>query len=413
MLTMPDHQKPLSITALNTLAKRILENEPRLNGIWVEGEVSNLRKQDSGHVYFTLKDATAQINAVMWRTAAAKLRTLPQHGERVRAFGSVGLYEKTGNFQFYAEYLEPLATAGDLHAQFRRLWERLESEGLFDPALKRPLPPFPRRIGVVTSSTGAAFQDICNVLQRRYPLGEVLLSHTPVQGEDAPPHIIAALRRVDAAGADVILIARGGGSLEDLWCFNDEALARAIRQTRAPVVTGVGHETDTTLVDGVADRRAPTPSAGAELIAPSVAELRGRLRELSAALQNSAESAITNRRAALANMARTLRLVSPAGRIRSERQRLDELSQRLTRAAQAQLDSCRGRLRGAARALEAANPARLLARGYAIVTRAGDGKRLTDSQDAAPGTSVHIQLARGILKATVRERQTDDPPQEG
>src|SRR5260221_3501469 len=204
----------------------------------------------------------------MWKGRRADPRSPPKHGGKVRAHGKISVYEAGGQYQLYADAIIPLESTGDLHARFRKLWDQLEAEGLFLEEIKRPLPLFPQKIGVVTSATTAAFQDIQNVLRRRYPLGEVILSPTPVQGETAAPKIVAALQLLDGYGVDVILLARGGGSPEDLWCFNDERIARAIRGTRTPVVTGAGHGTDTTLVDGAADRRAPTPSAGAGLITP-------------------------------------------------------------------------------------------------------------------------------------------------
>lgn len=396
-----------TVTAINAYLRRVIERDERLRDVWVEGELSNLSRPASGHLYFTIKDEAAQLRAVMWRSDAARLRVALQHGDKVRAHGAIGVYEQGGQYQLYCDAILPLDAIGDLHARFRQRWERLEAEGLFRPEIKRPLPPFPRRIGVVTSPTGAAFQDILNVLRRRYPLAEVILSPTAVQGEDAPPQIIDALRRVDEYGVDVILLARGGGSLEDLWCFNDETLARALRETRAPVVTGVGHETDTTLVDGTADRRAPTPSAGAEMIAPALDDLRARLREALDRMYGVVQGGIASRRASLDDTAHKLRLVSPAGQIRSYRQRLDELALRIGRAAKNGLDLRRQSLNAAARALDLANPHNLLARGYAIVTQARDGRRITRAADAPPGTVIDVQLARGRLRADVKERSEE------
>jgi exodeoxyribonuclease VII large subunit len=397
-----------TVTALTALIRRTLEREPRVQDVWVEGEVSNLSRPASGHMYFTLKDEGAQLRVVMWRSDVVRMRTLPQHGEKVQAHGKISVYEQGGQYQLYCDAILPLEMVGDLHARFRQLWDQLEAEGLFSPEHKRVLPTFPRRIGIVTSPSAAAFQDILNVLRRRYPLAEVVLSPTPVQGEDAPPQIVAALRRADAFGVDVILLARGGGSLEDLWCFNDERVARAIRETRAPVVTGVGHETDTTLVDGAADRRAPTPSAGAEMIAPDGMQLRLALGALRGQLAQAAQEAIGRRQAALQDVAHKLRLVSPAGRVRNERQRLDELMGRLGRALRADLVQRRRLLASRSSALEQANPFRLLARGYAIVTRRADGERIGDATEAPPGTEIEVRLSHGWLVAEVKEQHTDE-----
>lgn len=243
-----------SVSALNGYIKQRLERDVSLADIWVAGEVSNLRKQTSGHIYFTLKDPESEVRAVIWKSQAQLLRYLPENGAQVRLHGRMSVYVNGGYYQITCDQIQPAGGMGDLHVRLRQLWAKLESEGLMRPEIKRPLPPFPQKIGVVTSQTTAAFQDVCNVLRRRYPLAEIYLSHTPVQGEAAPPQIIAALQRADAFGVDVILMVRGGGSAEDLNCFNDEALARAVRETRAPVVTGIGHEIDTTLVDGTSDR---------------------------------------------------------------------------------------------------------------------------------------------------------------
>mgnify|MGYP005842920855 CR=1 FL=1 len=393
-----------SISALNAYIRRLIERDAPLQDIWVEGEVSNLRAQSSGHLYFTLKDASAELRTVIWRDRARALRHTPQNGEQILAHGKIGVYEQGGIYQLYADAVQLADAQGDLAAQFHALWDKLAAEGLFNPDLKRPLPFFPQRIGVVTSESTAAFQDVCNVLRRRYPLAEVWLSHTPVQGADAPPQIMAALRRADAFGVDVILLVRGGGSAEDLWCFNDEQLARALRTTRAPVVTGIGHEIDTTLVDGSADRRAPTPSAAAELATPDVAALDAELRRLAGRAEAALGELLQARQTALADSAHKLRLVSPRSRIQGEAQRLDALSARLERTAAARLQKAGEMLSGQARALESANPLNLLARGYAILSHPQTGARLTSAAEAMPNADLHVQLTDGRLTVRVQER---------
>jgi exodeoxyribonuclease VII large subunit len=402
-------QEPVSysVSALTARIRQMFDETYLMQDVWVEGEISNFSRPASGHWYFTLKDERSQLKAVMWKGSVMDQGYVPEHGEKVRAHGKVSVYEASGQYQLYCDYIKPLSRVGDLHAQFRQLWDRLELEGLFREEIKRPLPLFPRRIGVVTSATTAAFQDIQNVLRRRYPVAELILSPTPVQGETAAAKIVAALRLVDSYGVDVILLARGGGSLEDLWCFNDERIARAIRETRAPVVTGVGHETDTTLVDGAADRRAPTPSAGAELITPAIEDLRERLQDMTIRMADANQQAIDSRRDQLDDASHKLRLVSPMMRIRSDRQRLDELSERLIKAAHNRITTMQQTLNGHSRALDRANPQHLLARGYAIVTRPLDGKRVTSATDAGPGTTINIQLDKGQLTATVKERKLD------
>ncbi len=404
---MFDDQSVYSVSSLTVYIRQMFDLDYRMQDVWVEGEVSNFSQPASGHWYFTLKDERSQLKAVMWKTSAATQRYTPKHGEKIRAHGKINVYEAGGQYQLYCDELVSLSTTGDLHARFRQLWDQLEAEGLFDEEIKRPLPLFPRRIGVVTSATTAAFQDIQNILRRRYPVAEVILSPTPVQGEAAAPKIVTALKLIDRYGVDVILLARGGGSLEDLWCFNDERIARVIREMSVPVVTGVGHETDTTLVDGSADRRAPTPSAGAELITPNIQQLRERLDEMRIQIADATQYAIDGRRDQLGDVSHKLRLLSPASRIRNERQRLDEQSDRMTKAINNRILTVRQELRSHIRALDLANPRNLLDRGYAIVTRAMDGKRVASAQDAGEGTSINIQLGKGTLTATVKDRKLE------
>src|SRR5690606_27051359 len=274
---MPD---AFSVHQITIYIRDLIDQDPRLAGVVVEGEVSHFTRASSGHLYFTLKDDSAELRCVMWRSQAAWLGFEPQHGDAVLAHGQISVYEQRGQYQLMCDMLQP-AGLGELNRQFELLKARLNAEGLFDEARKRPLPAFPRAVGVVTSPTTAAFQDVLNVIRRRYPLLPVVLSPTLVQGKEAPPQIIAALDRLNQRDdIDLILLVRGGGSLEDLWCFNDEAVVRAVAASRLPVVTGVGHEIDFTLVDFAADRRAPTPSAAAELITPDGALLAQQVRGL-------------------------------------------------------------------------------------------------------------------------------------
>ncbi|MCK4449981.1 MAG: exodeoxyribonuclease VII large subunit, partial [Anaerolineae bacterium] len=256
----PTLSEPYTVSQLTGHIRRLIEDDPELSDVWVEGEVSNFSRAFSGHCYFTLKDAGSQIGCVMWRSVAILQDYLPVDGDLVLAYGRVGVYEASGRYQLYVDQIRP-AGVGDLYRQFELLKARLEAEGLFAPERKRPLPGFPRCIGVVTSPTAAALRDILNVLGRRYPLAEVLLAPTQVQGDAAPPQIVAALEALNTRDdVDVIIVARGGGSLEDLWAFNDERVTRAIAGSRIPVICGVGHETDFSLVGFAADVRAPTPS---------------------------------------------------------------------------------------------------------------------------------------------------------
>jgi exodeoxyribonuclease VII large subunit len=342
----------------------------------------------------------------MWKSASARQSYQPMDGAQVRVHGAVEVYDARGEYQIIADQIQP-AGVGTLYQQFERLKAKLQAEGLFDPVHKRPLPAFPRVIGVVTSESAAAFQDIQNVLRRRYPLARVLLSPTQVQGETAPPLIVAALQALIKNGqSDVILLARGGGSIEDLWAFNDERVARAVYESPIPVVTGVGHETDFTLVDFVSDQRAPTPSAAAELITPDIADLRVAVEEARANLTGLIMDEIDLARQALNAQQRALGYLSPRVQIDNRRQRLDDMTDRLQRAVRRQIDKGRDRIRSQRRALNSANPANILARGYALVYDA-DGKRLSAASDAAVGSPINVQLAKGRLRATVTDVTPD------
>jgi exodeoxyribonuclease VII large subunit len=392
-----------TVSDLTRYIREMFDVDYRLHDLWVEGEVSNLTRARSGHLYFTLKDAAAQIKCVMWKSDTFLLDFEPQHGDALRAHGRVSVYEAGGVYQLYADVLEP-AGRGDLHAQFERLKAELEAQGLFDPAHKKPVPLFPRVVGVVTSPDAAAFQDILNVLGRRYPLAEVLLAPTLVQGEAAPPQIVRALATVDGRDdVDVIILARGGGSLEDLWAFNDRRVAYAVYGCRHPVISGVGHETDFTIADFVADVRAPTPSAAAELATPDVVELAGVLEGLKLRLASELAGRIEMAQWRLDSQQRALRVLSPIQRVRNLAQRLDELELRAGRAMAAGLRSHHQTVDALARALAAVSPLATLARGYAIVQRADSGLVVTDPVQVAAGDRLEIQVHRGRFAADVAE----------
>ncbi len=399
---MPD---ALTVREVTLYIRDLLDQDPRLGDVWVRGEISNFTRASSGHLYFTLKDEYAELRCVMWRSQAAWLGFEPAHGDAVLAHGQITVYEQRGQYQLMCDALQP-AGLGELNRQFEELKARLNAEGLFDLARKRPIPAFPRKLGVVTSPTTAAFQDILNVIRRRYPLLPVVLSPTLVQGKEAPPQIVAALERLNRRDdIDVILLARGGGSLEDLWCFNDEAVVRAVAASRIPVVTGVGHEIDFTLVDFAADQRAPTPSAAAELITPDGAQLAEMVHGLRLRLHAALSDRLAQARQDLVTQQRLLARLSPRHRVQNLRQSVDYLAGRLDGHWRHAVSRERQRLTALTRALEAANPLNLLERGYAIVTRTADGARVSRTRDAAEGTSVTITLRDGRLIATVRQRQ--------
>jgi len=394
----------LRVTDLNRRVRALLDGDPALADVWVEGEISTPSFPPSGHCFFTLKDAGAQVRAVIFREELARAAVRPQHGMAVICHGRVRAYEPQGIYQLYVESLTP-AGAGDLHARYEQLRTRLAAEGLFDASRKRPLPRWPRRIGVVTSPVGAVWQDIRNVVRRRYPLVELVLSPTVVQGEAASPAVVVALKRIFAQREiDLVILARGGGSLEDLWAFNDERVVRALVAAPVPVVVGVGHESDVTLADFVADVRAPTPSAAAELAVPDGTQLpaildRLRDRASSALLGRTAE-----RRRQLTAEARAL--VGAAPDLGAARQRTADLVDRGHRSLKARLERHRATLDGVRDGLRALGPAATLARGYAVA-RLPDGTIVREPAQAAVGTRLDVVVARGLLGTRVEEARSD------
>jgi exodeoxyribonuclease VII large subunit len=359
-----------TVTALTRHLRQMLEADPSLQGVWVQGEISNLSRPASGHIYFTLKDSSASLRCVMWKNDVSRQRLAPKDGSAVEVHGSISIYEAGGQYQLYADTIRPLGE-GALYQEFLRLKALLEAEGLFDPARKRPIPEFPQRIGVITSASGAALRDILNTLRRRLPLAEVILAPTPVQGEEAPAAIISALQNLNrVCTPDVILLARGGGSIEDLWAFNDERVVRALIVSAAPVITGVGHETDFTLVDFAADLRAPTPTAAAELATPvTFMDLKNELAKTNGGLVNAIAVLFQQKDDAVAWLITRLRLGSPARRLQTERQRMDEMSRRWNSAQTHRLAMAAEKLKGMDRRLLALSPLAVLRRGYAVVTK--------------------------------------------
>ncbi|MEW9570194.1 exodeoxyribonuclease VII large subunit [Rhodanobacter sp. Si-c] len=450
-----DHAAPprhiLTPSTLNRLVRGLLEDALPL--VWIEGELSNVARPASGHLYFTLKDSGAQVRCAMFRPKSAALRFKPVDGMQVLLRARVGLYEPRGEFQLVAESMEP-AGEGALQRAFEQLKARLDAEGLFDPARKRPLPRYARRIGVITSATGAAIRDVLSVLSRRWPLADVELLPVPVQGREAPPAIVAMLRKASASARyDVLLVTRGGGSLEDLWAFNDEAVARAIHASAVPVVSAVGHEVDFSIADFVADLRAPTPSAAAELLVPDAQAILRHLRQLQqriATLEQRRVQALGQRvdhlfarlqaqrpqarlardRERLAHLRHRLlavlrerrqrelamldrqhaRLLAqhPQRRLPLLRQRLTAQSQRLRQAIVRTLEHERQALQQASRTLHAVSPLATLERGYAILFDA-EGKVLRSVLGVESGAGLRARLVDGELTVRVEKREPPKP----
>jgi exodeoxyribonuclease VII large subunit len=400
----------LTVTEFTRRVRRLLEGDAALQDIWVQGEISNFSRPASGHLYFTLKDVGASLRCVMWKGDAIRVRGMPlQDGLSIEAHGKIGVYEPSGQYQLIVDLLRP-AGEGALYAEFMRLKALLEAEGLFAPERKRPLPNLPRTIGIVTSSTGAALRDMLNVLRRRLPLAEVVLAASPVQGTEAPPALVLALQKLNSlVKPDVILLARGGGSIEDLWAFNDERVVRAVAESKTPVITGVGHETDFTLVDFASDLRAPTPTAAAELATPiTILDLAGALRADSAQLSDALTRQIDERRAGLEALNAGLRFYSPSRRLQIESQRLDDLSHRAARALNQRLALASAHLAGVSRRLESLSPLAVLRRGYAVVTRLEDGKIIETVKQAPAGSDLRVRLAEGVLNVRVQESFSEE-----
>jgi exodeoxyribonuclease VII large subunit len=401
-LFQPQVPSTWTVTEVNHYLRDLLESDHNLQDLWVKGEVSNFSRPRSGHLYFTLKDAKASLRCVMWRNAALRQTFIPRDGEEVEVHGSLSVYEASGQYQLYADLIRPIGE-GALYQEYLRLKARLEAAGYFDDARKRPIPLWPRCIGIVTSPTGAALRDMLNTLRRRYPMADVILSPTAVQGVDAPAGIIQAIQRLNKqTQPDVILLARGGGSIEDLWAFNDEGVAEAIALSEAPVITGVGHETDFTIADFVADLRAPTPTAAAELATPDQADLQTSLSDLSQRLSRGFSAHIRDHRWLLNDLVNRFQRQSPISRIQSDRQRLDEYSHRSCIGLANYLNLQNTRLTGLEQRLSALNPQAILERGYAMVAHP-DGRIVKQAGQVAPGDPLSVRVSDGEFDVQVSE----------
>ncbi len=390
-----------TVSEITAYIKEKFEVDLLLQDLWLAGEVSNFSRSAAGHLYFTLKDEKSSLRCVMWRSLAERQLFLPDDGQAIVAHGRISIYELQGLYQFYVDTILS-AGVGLLHRRFEALKERLRAEGLFER--KRPLPSFPGCVGVVTSPTGAALRDILHVLGRRYPLVEVVLAPSLVQGEEAPPQIVAAIQALNRyPDVEVIIVARGGGSLEELWAFNEERVARAIYASRLPVVCGVGHETDFTIADFVADVRAPTPSAAAEIVVPDRMELRATVELRRERLHQLVARHVADRRQTLADQRRTLHRFSPLSRLESNRQRLDDLSHRMASLLEHRLALRGEQLRSLTLQLHTLGPRATLERGYALVRRQETGRVVKSTAQVGPGDGIEVQVSDGKFDATVEE----------
>ena len=391
-----------AVSELNGLVKALLDSVPELSGICVRGEISNYKVYPSGHHYFSLKDAQGVLRCVMFKSQALRLRFRPENGMKVLAMGRVTVYPRDGAYQLYCDALSPDGV-GDLHVAFEQLKEKLWREGLFDEAHKKPLPKYPKTIAIITSPAGAAVHDMIRILRRRYPLAKVKLLPVRVQGAEAPAEIVGALRYAGRHRvADVIITGRGGGSIEDLWAFNDERVARAIFDCEIPVISAVGHEPDVTIADFVADARAATPSHAAEMAVPDRAELLEKLQSQRLRMARSEHRRLEQLRHRLTELAGKRVLTDPLAPVQDKRLLLDHAQKELIHAAQVRLAEPRRALAALAASLDAMSPLKVLGRGFALVTDE-KGTPVRRASDVPVGSEITAALSEGRLRCRVEE----------
>ena len=397
---MAEERQVFTVTALNEYIKMKLETDEALMRVFIRGEISNFTNHKSGHFYFTVKDETSRIAAVMFRSSASKLAFIPENGMKVIVGGRVSAYVRDGQYQIYADTLEPDGV-GALYIAYEQLKAKLGAEGLLDEAKKKPLPRYPMRIGVITSPTGAAIRDIINILGRRFPIAEVVLYPSLVQGESAAPQLIEGLRYFnEKKNVNVIIIGRGGGSLEDLWAFNSEALVREVAASELPVISAVGHEIDFTLCDFAADRRAPTPSAAAELAVPERYELKRKLGNVTARLELLEGKKLELLRSTLERMKKSRALTDPRNFIDDKRMALGIAEDKLYNRITFLLERKKSALAGKTAKLDAMNPLSVLSRGYGAAF-ASDGTVIRSAAQVEKGSDISLMLSDGTVRATV------------
>lgn len=406
------NRRILSVSDVNQYIKAVLDRDTILNALCIRGELSNYKMYGSGHHYFTLKDEGGALRCVMFKSHAMRLRFRPENGMKVIVEGRISVFPKDGAYQLYCTALTPEG-AGDLHVAFEQLKSRLSEEGLFDPANKKPIPAFPRVIAVITSADGAAVHDMLRILSKRYPLTKVRILSVRVQGAEAPAEICAAIRYANRFQlADVIITGRGGGSLEDLWAFNDERVARAIHGSEIPVISAVGHEPDVTISDYVADLRAATPSNAAELVVPDQTELKAALSSLSGRMEQAIRNKLRISRHTLESLQNTRVLQSPVNYLQDRRILVDYQQKRLDAAMRQAIHQKKQQLIRFAAGLDAMSPLKVLARGYSMV-RDHEGSVLTDINGLRVGDHIVVSLHKGELEACIQTIKGDDRNESG
>ena len=394
-----------TISQVNRYLKNIIESEPFLGDITLRGEISNFKAHYSGHLYLTLKDESSSIKAVMFKSDAMKLKIRPEDGMKVLARCRIGVYEASGSYQAYIREMTADGI-GDLHIAFEKLKAKLDAEGLFDPSFKKSIPKFPEKIGVVTSSTGAAVQDICNVLGRRYPIGELIIRSTQVQGEGSAEDIANAIRFFNReCPVDVLIVGRGGGSIEDLWAFNEEVVARAVFESEIPVISAVGHETDFTICDFVADMRAPTPSAAAELAATPVTEIQGSIEWYETRLCTLMHEKIQKNRLRVQALGAKKTLMRLKNTFDDKRNSLGVIEEKLTALVYRRLDGAKSTLAVATAKLDGSSPLKIMSKGYCGIEK--DEKPVRSALDLATGDNLALTLADGKLSAKITDIRID------
>lgn len=401
-------QYVLSVSEINRYIKEIISRDLILSNLWVRGEISNYKNHYSGHMYFTIKDETSLIKCVMFRTYNSSLKFVPENGMKVIIKGYISVFERDGQYQLYAEEMQPDGI-GSLHIAFEQLKRKLEAEGLFDTVYKKKIPVMPKAIGVVTSSTGAVIRDILNVLNRRFHNFNLKLYPVAVQGESAPRQISRALDKLnELKSVDVIIIARGGGSLEELWAFNEETVARSIFKSQIPVISAVGHETDFTIADFVADMRAPTPSAAAELVMPEKAVILDRIESMTARIRNAVKRNYSLNAAKLEKIKNSMIFKQPYDRIYQERLRLDILSKYIYKGLAISQERKKSRLGLLVGKLDALSPLTILARGYSISKSLETGSIIRSVNNVKSGDAIQINVMDGRINCSVKDIELEE-----